>query len=183
MKTAIIALTFFYCFLACKNRAPHDENSDKNLLESNNVNFKSMEVKKDTFLFDYFGDTDTSFLKGNLKIKIIGTPLKSFVTQVKEDGAFLRTYNYHDYSYKLLISFRDSVFLDTFFSKQEYLKHTSKEFIDSSTFYGYWIEKYDSKSDRLIFFGNISQPETDWGYQFRNIFDLKTKRLFFEELD
>lgn len=122
---------------------------------------------------------DTLIADGQIQIIIERTDLDSYVVQEYNENGKKQIDKYRDAHIALTIKQKSQTLLDTVLRKEQFVKYTDDGFLDIAIFLNYWFNKIDKNQIEL--FGVINEPETDYAFSFYHYFDLKTKKLTFEE--
>ncbi|MFA7273507.1 MAG: DUF4738 domain-containing protein [Crocinitomicaceae bacterium] len=115
----------------------------------------------------------------NIQIIIKKIDLDTYVLNEYEDKGKKQIDKYRDAEISLIIKQNSQTLLDTVFRKNQFSKYADKGFMEIAIFHNYWFNKIDK--ERIELFGVINKPETDYTLPFYHYFDLKTKKLSFEE--
>ena len=91
--------------------------------------------------------------------------------------AFLK---YDNNEISVIIKHKSKVVLDTIFKKENFLEILDQDFFNVAVLYEYQFSKI--ANDRIVFYGSIQKPDTDWIVQFNHHYDLKTNTFSIEEL-
>ena len=122
---------------------------------------------------------DTLIEQLNVHISITKTSLDLYVTDEFESDGKLQVHKYHDYENRLIIKQNGESILDTTLIKESFQKYAGKEFLEIANFHNYWFRGIED--NRVVFFGTITKPETDWTVPFYHHYDLSSRILEFEE--
>lgn len=178
MKKCIIFLTFTLLLFACNSNT---DKKSQDVISSDGstislTNKTSERIFPETITSEIF---DTLIVDRQLQITIMRTDLESFVTNEYEDNGKKLIDKYRDAEITLTIKLKSQILIDTVFRKEQFSKYTDKGFMDIANFHNYWFNKLDK--DKIELFGVITKPETDWTFDFKHYFDLKTKKMTFEQ--
>lgn len=174
MRNSIIFLTFAYLLVSCNSQTQPQSTidaSDSSIATTEPVRF--FPEKNSTQIFD------TTISDKQIQITIKRTELDSYVVNEYEVDGKKQTDKYSDAEISVTIKRQSQILLDTVFIKEQFLKYTDKGFLDIAIIHNYWFDKVDK--DKIVFFGIISKPETDWTFAFNHSFDLTNGKLSFAE--
>jgi hypothetical protein len=164
------SLLIFVCLVISCNSSKEKKQSPADSTKS----AVGITEKKPIRIFPYIKSIatfDTTISNGQLRITITKTDLDSYVTRESEQ----QIDKYRDSEISLVIKFKDQILLDTIFRKEQFSKYADAGLIDIAVFHNYWLKKVDK--NRIEFFGTISEPETDWAFDFNHYFDLTNQIL------
>ncbi len=178
MKKCIIFLTITLLHFACNSNT---DKKSQDVISSDGsttslTNKTSERIFPETITSEIF---DTLIVDRQLQITIMRTDLESYVTNEYEDNGKKQIDKYRDAEITLTIKLKSQTLIDTVFRKEQFSKYTDKGFMDIAKFHNYWFNKLDK--DKIELFGVITKPETDWTFDFKHYFDLKTKKMTFEQ--
>ncbi len=174
MRNSVIFLTFAYLLISCNSQTQPKstiENSDSSIVTAEHV--RIFPENNSTHIFD------TTISDRQIQITIKKTELDTYLVNEYEVNGVKQIDKYRNTEISVTIKKQSQILLDTVFIKEQFLKYTDKSFLDIATIHNYWFEKLDK--DKIVFFGVISKPETDWTFAFNHSFDLTNGKLSFAE--
>ena len=174
IKFLIFTLLLFACNSNTDKKSINVKSSDGSTTSlTNTISERFFPESKSTEKFD------TLIADKQLQITIMRTDLDSYVTNEYEDNGKKQIDKYRDAEIALIIKQKSEILIDTVFRKEQFSKYADKGFMDIANFHNYWFNKLDK--DKIELYGVITKPETDWTIDFKHYFDLKTKKLTFEQ--
>lgn len=178
MKNCILMSILTLLHFSCNSR------TDKKTIEAKRVDSSTVSLAyiKSGRLFPETKATekfDTLIADKQLQITIIRAYLDSYVLHEYEENGKKQIDKYRDAKISLTIKQNSKTLLDTVFRKEQFSKYGDKGFMRIAIFHSYWFRKLEK--DKIEFFGVISEPETDWTFDFHHYFDLRTRKFFLKK--
>ncbi len=178
MKNCILISILTLLHFSCNSR------TDKKTIEVDRVDSSTVSLAhiKSERLFPETKTTekfDTLIADKQLQITIIRTDLDNYVLHEYEENGKKQIDKYRDAKILLTIKQNSKTLLDTVFRKEHFSKYGDKGFMGIAVFHNYWFKK--TGKDKIEFFGVISEPETDWTFDFHHYFDLKTRKFLLKK--
>lgn len=176
MKNNILIVILFVLFSACNSKT-NEKNNDNKAPDT----IKRIVQKIERFFPEEKNveEFDTILSGKQLQILIKKTNLDTFITREYEVVEKKQIDKYRDTEISLVIKQNSEILLDTVFRKENFISNTPKDFMKIAVFNDYSFDKIEK--DRIEFWGTVSEPETCSAFDFHHYFDLKSKKLYFEE--
>ena len=177
MKNGILISIFTIYLYACYSNTGNKTTKIRSTESSTQINKYNLErIYPEIKTTEKF---DTVISDRQLQIIIIKTDLDSYVINKYFEDDKLYIDKYRDVEIALTIKHKTRTVLDTIFRKTQFSNYADEDFMKIANFHNYWLENI--RKDKIELFGIICQPETDYCLSFYHYFDLKNRKLKFEE--
>lgn len=176
-KLNLFILVLVIFFISCNSKSK--KNSEVSTPTKSSQEFTKKDSDKLYPIQKEISKFDTLIQSRNIRISIVRKDLDSYVLHESWGEDVKHIDKYRNAEIELSIKQNENILLDTVFRKEQFVKSVGNEFLKILIFHNYWFKNIDE--NKIVFFGVITEPETDNTVDFNHSFYFKTKRLEYSE--